>query len=101
MCFVHLSQEAIRILEEEDAKRLKLEADRRARAAAEESRRLEAERVKRLEEIEERRKLQEAERQKEKVRLFLILVWAIRLMVSVLFTGGPARKGTSSQGGGG
>ena len=80
---------------------MKLEADRRARAAAEESRRLEAERVKRLEEIEERRKLQEAERQKEKVRLFLILVWAIRLMVSVLFTGGPTRKGTSSQGGGG
>jgi hypothetical protein len=30
--------------------------------------------VRRLEEIEERRKLQEAERQKEKVILFLILV---------------------------
>jgi len=101
MCFVHLSQEAIRILEEEDAKRLKLEADRRARAAAEESRRLEADRVKRLEEIEERRKLQEAERQKEKVNYILIIVYAIRLTVSVLLTGGPTRKRTSSQGGGG
>ena len=35
--------------------------------------------MRRLEEIEERRKLQEAERQKEKVSLFLILVSAISL----------------------
>ena len=59
--------------------------------------------MRRLEEIEERRKLQEAERQKEKVKfIFNYRIGnSTDVVFCLLFTGGPTRKGTSSQGGGG